>query len=123
MIDILPAQVRNWVTRLSDDGVSPTTIAASKTILGAIFTTALNDQVVFLHPCRGSQDSPGTEEDTDNRDSGTVRDDLRGDRLESGSATRRDSDRNWTAVGGARRAPPRRPSSNLKDADGQPDGG
>lgn len=58
MIDILPAQVRSWVTRLSDDGVSPSTIAASKTILSAIFTTALNDQVVFLHPCRGVKTPP-----------------------------------------------------------------
>jgi integrase len=53
MIDILPEHVRGWITKLKSDLVAAETIAGSKTILSAIFTTALNDQVVFLHPCRG----------------------------------------------------------------------
>ena len=53
MIDILPEHVRAWVARLKDEGVTPVTIRYNKVLLSAIFTTALNDQVVFLHPCRG----------------------------------------------------------------------
>jgi hypothetical protein len=53
MIDILPEHVRAWVARLKDAGVTPVTIRYNKVLLSAIFTTAMNDQVVFLHPCRG----------------------------------------------------------------------
>jgi integrase len=53
MIDILPEHVRAWVSRLKAEGVQPPTIRYNKVILSAIFTTALNDQVVFIHPCRG----------------------------------------------------------------------
>jgi integrase len=53
MIDILPEHVRDWIAKLKADGLAASTIASNKTILSAIFTTALNDQVVFLHPCRG----------------------------------------------------------------------
>lgn len=52
MIDILPAHVREWAAELKDKGVSPSTISDNKTILSAIFTTALNDQMIFLHPCK-----------------------------------------------------------------------
>jgi integrase len=53
MVEILPEHVRAWVVRLSADGVSPKTIRNNKAILSAIFSTALNDQVTFLHPCKG----------------------------------------------------------------------
>jgi integrase len=67
MVEILPSDVREWVTHLSelkdDEGepkddeckpaVSPATIRSLRNILSAIFTTALNDQVIFLHPCKG----------------------------------------------------------------------
>lgn len=53
MIDILPEHVRAWVTKLHDGGMSPATIRSNKMILSAIFTTALNDQITFLHPCMG----------------------------------------------------------------------
>ena len=53
MIDILPEHVRSWVAKLKEAGVTPVTIRYNKVLLSAIFTTALNDQVVFLHPCRG----------------------------------------------------------------------
>ena len=53
MIDILPEHVRGWITQLSANGVTPATIKHNKMILSAIFTTALNDQVTFVHPCKG----------------------------------------------------------------------
>jgi integrase len=58
MIEILPSDVREWVTSLKDDGVSPAVIRYCMTILSAIFTTALNDQVTHLHPCRGVKTPP-----------------------------------------------------------------
>ena len=53
MVEILPSHVRAWVTKLEGDGVPASSIAYCLTIMSAIFTTALNDQVVFLHPCKG----------------------------------------------------------------------
>lgn len=53
MSGILPMHVRAWVTDLTSAGVSPATIRHNKIILSAIFTTALNDFIVALHPCRG----------------------------------------------------------------------
>lgn len=53
MVEILPEHVRAWVVKLSGDGVSPKTIRNNKAILSAIFSTALNDQLTFLQPCRG----------------------------------------------------------------------
>jgi integrase len=53
MNQIMPADVREWVTHLTNSGVRPPTIRALKCILSAIFTTALNDQLTFLHPCKG----------------------------------------------------------------------
>jgi integrase len=53
MNDILPIHVREWVTHLTSTGMSPATIRHQKIILSAIFTTALNDFVITLHPSRG----------------------------------------------------------------------
>jgi integrase len=53
LIDILPADVREWVLSLQRNGVQPHTIRYAMTVLSAIFTTALNDQITFLHPCMG----------------------------------------------------------------------
>lgn len=53
MVEILPSHVREWVTHLSQERVSPKTIQNLRNILSAVFTTALNDQVTFLHPCKG----------------------------------------------------------------------
>jgi integrase len=58
MIDILPVHVREWVTGQKALGLSPATIAGNKGILSAIFTTALNDQVTVLHPCKGVKIPP-----------------------------------------------------------------
>jgi integrase len=53
MVDVLPADVREWVAKLQVGGVNPPTIRYAMTVLSAIFTTALNDQITFLHPCMG----------------------------------------------------------------------
>lgn len=50
---ILPGHVREWVSDRVAAGVSPATIRHAKIVLSALFTTALNDAVVPLHPCRG----------------------------------------------------------------------
>jgi len=53
MVEIIPAHVREWILQLREQGVSPATMRYNKVLLSAIFTTALNDQVTFLHPCKG----------------------------------------------------------------------
>jgi integrase len=53
MADILPGHVREWVTTLQEASLSPASIAKLRFILSSIFTTALNDLVVNLHPCKG----------------------------------------------------------------------
>lgn len=53
MREILPFDVRAWVLKLQENGVHPPTIQYCKVILDAIFTTALNDQVTFLHAGKG----------------------------------------------------------------------
>jgi integrase len=53
MIDILPSHVREWVAHLQTNGVKPKTLANMKNVLSAIFTTAFNDQIIFMHPCKG----------------------------------------------------------------------
>jgi integrase len=53
MADILPIHVREWVVDLIANGVTPATIRHQKIILSTVFTTALNDFVIRLHPCRG----------------------------------------------------------------------
>jgi integrase len=53
MSDIMPEHVREWITSLRDRAVTPATIKKNHMILSVIFTTALNDQVVFIHPCKG----------------------------------------------------------------------
>jgi hypothetical protein len=53
LIEVMPDDVREFVTHLENEGVKPSSIGYCLTILSAIFTTALNDQAVFFHPCRG----------------------------------------------------------------------
>jgi site-specific recombinase XerD len=53
MVEIMPSHVREWVQKLAADGVRAPTIRYCMTVLSAVFTTALNDQVTFLHPCMG----------------------------------------------------------------------
>jgi len=52
--DIFPEHIRQWITRMQREGRSAWTIQYCKSsILNSIFTTALNDQVTYIHPCRG----------------------------------------------------------------------
>lgn len=50
---IMPATVREWATQLHSAGVNPPTIRQCKVILDAIFSTALNDQITYLHAGKG----------------------------------------------------------------------
>jgi site-specific recombinase XerD len=51
--EIQAGDVRAWVTRLQGDGVKPGTIKYCLSVMSAIFTTALNDQLTAQHPCKG----------------------------------------------------------------------
>jgi integrase len=54
MIEIGSQDVREFVTKLVNDGVKASSVAyCLDTVLSAIFKTALNDQIVQLHPCKG----------------------------------------------------------------------
>jgi hypothetical protein len=50
MVEILPSHVRDWIAKLQRLEVGPATIKYCKAIVDAVFSTALNDQVTFLHP-------------------------------------------------------------------------
>jgi site-specific recombinase XerD len=58
MMDVLPSDVREWITALQSQGVKPPTINKAKVVLNAIFTTAFNDQIVYLHPGKGVKTPP-----------------------------------------------------------------
>lgn len=59
MVEILPHHVREWIADLPRNyGARPPTIREAKVVLDAILTTALNDQVVWLHAGRGVKTPP-----------------------------------------------------------------
>ncbi len=59
MVEILPGHIREWVGVLQGrHNARPPTIREAKVVLNAIFTTALNDQVTFLHPGKGVRTPP-----------------------------------------------------------------
>src|SRR5580658_1598566 len=54
MSDIFPEHIREWITAMQSEGCSAWTIQYCKTsILSSVFTTALNDKITYIHPCRG----------------------------------------------------------------------
>jgi integrase len=54
MADIFPEHIREWISWMQREGRSAWTIQYCKSsILSSIFTTALNDQVTYIHPCHG----------------------------------------------------------------------
>ncbi|PSK82252.1 integrase-like protein [Murinocardiopsis flavida] len=53
MNEILPAHVQEFVRKSQERGFSPSSIHWMVTVLSAIFSNALLNQVVFLHPCKG----------------------------------------------------------------------
>jgi len=59
MRDIMPEHVREWVTAMKAKGASARTIEYCKrSILNAIFTTAMEDQVIAIHPSHGVKIPP-----------------------------------------------------------------
>jgi integrase len=59
MAEILPSHIREWITTLQTKyGARPPTIVKCKIVLDAIFTTALHDQITFLHPGKGVRTPP-----------------------------------------------------------------
>jgi integrase len=55
---VTPADVRAWVSSQQAKGVKPATLLHNKMLLSAIFTTAFNDQLIQVHPCRGVKTPP-----------------------------------------------------------------
>jgi integrase len=54
MADVFPEHIREWIAKMQREGRSAWTIQYCKSsILNSIFTTALNDHITYLHPCRG----------------------------------------------------------------------
>jgi integrase len=53
MLDVTAPVVRAWVSWMTERGVSPASIRHARTVLSAIFTTAVNDQVLLFHPVKG----------------------------------------------------------------------
>jgi integrase len=59
MGEITSEHIREWISSLKRTGISPLRIRYCKSsILNAIFTTALNDNVVLYHPSRGVKTDP-----------------------------------------------------------------
>jgi integrase len=59
MRDIMPEHVREWVTAMKAKGASARTIEYCKrSILNAIFTTAMEDEVVTIHASHGVKTPP-----------------------------------------------------------------
>lgn len=63
MRDVLPIHVREWVTYLGTQGLKRKTVKNIFNTLSAIFTTAFNDKVTSLHPCKGVKTKPAPEEE------------------------------------------------------------
>lgn len=53
MNEIAPNHIRGFLAHLGTDGASAHTLTRCRSVLSAIFTTALNDQVIYFHPCTG----------------------------------------------------------------------
>ncbi|MBB6174402.1 integrase [Nocardiopsis mwathae] len=53
MNEILPGHVQEFVRNCQKKGLAPSTIRRTITVLSAIFSTALVNQIIFIHPCKG----------------------------------------------------------------------
>ncbi|WP_269082877.1 tyrosine-type recombinase/integrase [Allosalinactinospora lopnorensis] len=53
MNEILPGHVQEFVRKCQDKNLSPASIHRLTTMLSAIFSNALLNQVIFIHPCKG----------------------------------------------------------------------
>jgi integrase len=55
---ITTATVRAWVADMVADGAGPSTIQRTKALLSSVFSTALCDEIIEAHPCRGVKTPP-----------------------------------------------------------------
>ena len=109
MRDIGPAQVREWITALTARGVSARRIEYAKnSVLGAIFTTAVEDGVIAAHPQPPGTDRPGAPQAAPDPHRAAVRRCLRGPAGLRCAASGGDGHRDRAAVGRAHRAAGRR---------------
>ncbi|GAA4899043.1 tyrosine-type recombinase/integrase [Streptomonospora salina] len=53
MNEILPGHVQEFVRNCQDKGLAASSIRRSVTVLSAIFSAALLNQIIFTHPCKG----------------------------------------------------------------------
>ncbi|MEY9934166.1 integrase [Catenulispora sp. GP43] len=53
LADITKPMIRQWVADLIANGAQPPTINDLRMLLSAVFTTALEDGLVDVHPCKG----------------------------------------------------------------------
>jgi hypothetical protein len=58
MIDIMSNHIRDFVADMVAEGVPTSSIEYCLVILGAIFTAALKEGIVLMHPCRGVSAPP-----------------------------------------------------------------
>jgi integrase len=59
MREIYPENIQEWITWLKARGVKPRRIQYCKvSVLNAIFTTALRDNIIAIHPSRGIKTDP-----------------------------------------------------------------
>jgi integrase len=57
--DVQPERVRAWITRLSTvHDANPPTVRNVKVVFDAVMTTAVNDQIIPIHPGRGIRTPP-----------------------------------------------------------------
>jgi hypothetical protein len=56
MNQIMPSDVREWVNHLTNTKVRPSNLRTLKSVLSAVFTTALNDLGDVPAPVQGSKD-------------------------------------------------------------------
>ena len=91
-------------------------------ILNSIFTTALNDQVITFHPCRGVKTPTVPSKPRTDHHPGAVRRDLPGAAGRGHPATGRDRHRERAALGRADRTAGQGPATRDPDADRQPQG-
>jgi hypothetical protein len=78
MVEILPGLVREWITTLQTVyGARPPTVRKCKVILDSILTTALNDQITFLHAGKGVKTHAGADQAAADYHGRGVRADLR----------------------------------------------
>ena len=121
MVEILPEHVREWVTKMKDSGLSPALIAGNKVILSGIFTTALNDQITFLHPCKGVKTPTVPVKPLHDHHAGAVQRRVRGAAGPDVAAAGGDRHRERAALGRADRTASARHRVRFPHAHCQPD--